>query len=241
MAFFRHFKKESNLPNPHGPLAQSVPSTSIAAANLEVRAVIDMTSSHNSKKRGCYEKYTPEQKAMIGKRAAEHGVASSVRHYIKDFLNLKENTVKERRNAYRLEFKKRVRNRRVFSSVTCIRALYLSLVRSRLLYCSPIWHPHLLTDIRALENVQRRATKFILNDHLTDYRQRLVSLNLLPLMMIFEIIDIIFFIKCLKQPSKRFNILSFVTFCSSQTRSSTYFKPRHLLSRKNYTRHFYFN
>ena len=104
--------------------------------------------------------------------------------------------------------------RRVFSSVTCIRAkkvLYLSLVQSRMLYCSSIWH--LLTDIRALENVQRRATTFILNDHLTDYRQRLVSLNLLPLMMIFEINDIIFFIKCLKQPYKQSNILSFVTFC----------------------------
>ena len=102
---------------------------------------------------------------------------------------------------------------RVISSVTCIRAkkvLYISLVRLRLLYCSPIWHPHLLTDIRALENVQRRATKFILNDHLTDYRQHLVSLNLLPLMMIFGIYDIIFFIKCLKQPSKRFSILNLV-------------------------------
>ena len=60
-----------------------------------------------------------------------------------------------------------------------------------------IWRLHLLTDIRALENVQRRTTKFILNDHLTDYHQRqindhltdyrqcLVSLNLLPLMMIY--------------------------------------------------------
>ena len=133
--------------------------------------------------------------------------------------------------------------RRVFSSVTCTRAkkiLYLSLVRSKLLYCSPIWRPHLLADIKALENVQRRATKYILNDHLMDYRHRLVSLSLLPLMMIFEIKDIIFFIKCLKQPSKWFNILDFVTFCSGHTRSSTYFKLRHSFSRKNYIRHFYF-
>ena len=41
--------------------------------------------------------------------------------------------------------------------------------------------------------------------------------------------------------SKRFNILSFVNFCSSQTRSSAYFKLRHSLSRKNYTCHLYFN
>ena len=80
--------------------------------------------------------------------------------------------------------------RRVFSSASCVRAkrvLYLSLVQSKLLYCSPIWRPHLLTYIRALENVQRRATKFILNDFLSNYRFRLVNLNLLPLMMIFEL------------------------------------------------------
>ena len=48
--------------------------------------------------------------------------------------------------------------RRVLSSVHSPQAkkvLYISLVRSKLLYCSPIWHPHLLTDIKALENIQR--------------------------------------------------------------------------------------
>ena len=39
MALFRYFKREKgNLPDPHGPLARSVPSTSIAAANSEVCA-----------------------------------------------------------------------------------------------------------------------------------------------------------------------------------------------------------
>ena len=71
-ALFRYFKREkNNLPYPHGPLAQSVPSTSIAAANSEVRSVIE---SQNNKKRGQYAKYTPEQKSMIGKRAAVHVV-----------------------------------------------------------------------------------------------------------------------------------------------------------------------
>ena len=128
--------------------------------------------------------------------------------------------------------------RRVFSSVNCVRAkkvLYLSLVRSKLLYCSPIWRPHLLSDVRALENVQRRATKFIVNDSLSNYHLRLVNLNLLPLMMVF---DIICFIKCLKHPSDIFN---YVTFCSSRTRSSTHFKLRHSLAKKNSVRHFYFN
>ena len=68
---FRYFKREKgNLPDPHGPLARSVPSASIAAANSEVSTAID------SGKGGHYEKYTPQQKAMIGKTAAEHGVAT---------------------------------------------------------------------------------------------------------------------------------------------------------------------
>ena len=41
-------------------------------------------------------------------------------------------------------------------------------------------------DIRALENVQRRATKFILNDFLSNYHFRLVNVNLLPLVMILN-------------------------------------------------------
>ena len=35
MALFRYFKREKgNLPDPHGPLARSVPSTSIAGLGL---------------------------------------------------------------------------------------------------------------------------------------------------------------------------------------------------------------
>ena len=68
MALFQYFKREkNNLPDPHGPLAQSVPSI----ANSEVRSVIE---SQNNKKRGQYAKYTPEQKSMIGKRATVHVV-----------------------------------------------------------------------------------------------------------------------------------------------------------------------
>ena len=54
--------------------------------------------------------------------------------------------------------------RRTFHNVHCSQAkkvLYLSLVRSQLLYCSPVWRPHLIKDIVSIENVQRRATKFI--------------------------------------------------------------------------------
>ena len=53
--------------------------------------------------------------------------------------------------------------RRIFSSHVSVSAkcsLYISLVRSKLLYCSPLWHPYLLMDIKCLELVQR----FIMND-----------------------------------------------------------------------------
>ena len=135
--------------------------------------------------------------------------------------------------------------RRVFSSVHCHQAkkvLYISLVRSKLLYCSPIWRPHLLSDIKALESVQRRATTFILNSYDSDYRLRLLSLQLLPLMMILEINDVLFFVKSLKEPTDHFDISRFVTFCSGCTRLASSLKLKHsLVTTNNSTRNFYFN
>ena len=54
--------------------------------------------------------------------------------------------------------------RRFFSAIQCAqskRILYLTLVRPHLLYCSSLWRPYLLSDIRSLKAMQRRATKFI--------------------------------------------------------------------------------
>ena len=48
-----------------------------------------------------------------------------------------------------------------------------------------------------------------------------MNLNILPLTMEYEINDVIFFVKCIKQPSKYFNINDFVSFSSSNTRSSS--------------------
>ena len=114
--------------------------------------------------------------------------------------------------------------RRSFSqsnSVSTKKMLYIALVRSRLLYASPVWRPHLIKDIRQLERIQRRASKFILNDFQSDYKTRLSSLNLLPLMMMFELNDILFFIKNYISPQNCFQITKWFEFISTSTRSST--------------------
>ena len=68
--------------------------------------------------------------------------------------------------------------------------------------------PLLLKDINPIESVQRRATKYILNDYTSDYRSRLVKLNVLPVSMLLELNDICFFIKSLKT-SLRTTLLTF--------------------------------
>ena len=68
--------------------------------------------------------------------------------------------------------------RRHFSiknSVEAKKTLYISIIRSRLTYCSPLWRPDLITYINQLENVQRRATKYILGDYSSDYKSRLIK------------------------------------------------------------------
>ena len=113
--------------------------------------------------------------------------------------------------------------RRTFNSSISVNAkkrLYISLVRSQLTYCSQIWRPQLIRDIKALGKVQRRATKFILNDFTSDYKTRLTRLGLLPLMYYFEYLDITFLLTCLKEPDSNFPIFNYIKFSSSNTRSS---------------------
>ena len=61
------------------------------------------------------------------------------------------------------------------------RQLYLTLVRSNMVYCSQLWRPFLIKDVLCLEKVQRRASKFILYDYSTNYKQHLIKLGILPL------------------------------------------------------------
>ena len=70
--------------------------------------------------------------------------------------------------------------------------LYLTLVHSQLMYCTPIWRPYLHKDIQNIERIQHRATKFILNDYDSNYKTWLLTLKLLPLMYLFELQDTFF-------------------------------------------------
>lgn len=70
--------------------------------------------------------------------------------------------------------------------------LYITLVRSQLEYASNLWSPYTTQKRALIENVQRRATKFILNYSSRDvsYKDRLVKLKLLPLEYRREIADV---------------------------------------------------
>ena len=119
--------------------------------------------------------------------------------------------------------------------------LYISLVRSKLVYGSQLWRPMYIKDIVILERIQRRATRFITNDYVSNYRDRLLSLRMLPLTYTLELLDILFFIKCLKFPDPSFNILDYISFSHSSTRSYTNGKISVRHSRQNGSRHFYFS
>ena len=75
------------------------------------------------------------------------------------------------------------------------RILYLTLIRSGLLYGSTVWYPN--RTCKKLLGVHRRATKYMLNDFESNYKQRLQSSKLLPLVYYKEYRDICFSYKCL--------------------------------------------
>ena len=76
------------------------------------------------------------------------------------------------------------------------RSLYCALVRSKLEYASNVWSPYTIKLKLLVENVQRRATRYILN-YPKDmcYKERLQKINLLPLEFRRGISDLILLFK----------------------------------------------
>ena len=83
-------------------------------------------------------------------------------------------------------------------SLTTRRTIYLTIVRAHLGYATQVWAPQTVEQIRKIERVQRRATKYIL--HLpfnsdVSYKDRLIQCNLIPLTYWHEYLDMAFFFK----------------------------------------------
>ena len=118
MALLKYYKLKEKLPKPDGPLSQSIPSSSILAANEEVSKVGRECSGDDAQaacgKRGAYTKFSTKSRAEIAKYAAEHGVTATVRHFCTNgkYPNLKESSVRTWRNAYtaELEQKRKMRD-----------------------------------------------------------------------------------------------------------------------------------
>ena len=95
------------------------------------------------------------------------------------------------------------------------KTLYIALVILSISYYSQLWRPQLKRDVVSLERVQRRATKFILQDYSSNYKIRLTYLSFLPLMYWFELHNIMFLVTSLKNPSDNFNILDYISYTST--------------------------
>ena len=76
-----------------------------------------------------------------------------------------------------------------------LKPLYISLVRSNLCYASQLWAPQSPTLMLEVENIQRRATRFICKNSELSYKDRLLNLNLLPINYLLEYLDLLFLYK----------------------------------------------
>ena len=108
LKFFKPCRKNScdlPLPDPNSVLKEKVDSSAIEEANKEVSNVI----TDSGGKRKPYLKLMPEQKATIGKYAAENGIVNAIRHFKGEFPgdSLKESTIRGWKKAYILELEMR--------------------------------------------------------------------------------------------------------------------------------------
>ena len=102
------------------------------------------------------------------------------------------------------------------------RSLYLSLVKCHLNYATELWSPSQISLKRKIESVQRRVTRWILQQRKREqsYKDRLVTLNLIPLCYDREIKDLVLFYKALYGYIE-LDISKFVSFVpNGRTRSS---------------------
>ena len=71
-----------------------------------------------------------------------------------------------------------IRRTMQFLDADSFRLLFTALVRPHLEYANSVWNPHLKKHITAIENVQRRATKFVPGLSKLPYKERLQKVKL---------------------------------------------------------------
>ena len=96
---------DHQLPNPRGPLSQRISSAAIASANREVQSLLSKT-----RKRSPYQRYIPEERAVIARFATEHGVPAAVRRYSKYPKKINESTIRVFKKAYLEELSRKRQN-----------------------------------------------------------------------------------------------------------------------------------
>ena len=85
------------------------------------------------------------------------------------------------------------RSSREIQSTTTRRTLYLALVRPHLGYATQVWAPQSIELMRSVEQVQRRATKYVLKlpfQTEISYKERLQLCNFLPMTYWHEYLDL---------------------------------------------------
>ena len=112
-------------------------------------------------------------------------------------------------------------------------SVHLSCSFAPSLLISSMVYTHTFSWTSSVWNLYRRD--LVISNPLLDY---LINLNLLPLMMELEIVDILFLFKCLYFPSDNCNHLQ---FCSLPTRACYNFKLKQRLCKSDFKCSFLFN
>ena len=139
--YFSKKRSEANLPDPRGPLSRKMLPSTIAAANTEVIRVMSGSEaspnlaqclSHQAKKRrGVYNKYTPEFKAKVARYAIENGNCRAARKFSSTEKVIDESSVRGWVTTYKREMERKRKGGEEISAVSllpvakCGRPLFL--------------------------------------------------------------------------------------------------------------------
>jgi hypothetical protein len=92
-------------------------------------------------------------------------------------------------------------------------------VRPLIEYGSALWANQSKKCLKLVEGVQKKATKYILNDFNTTYKERLIQCNILPLSYRYEYLDLVLIYNSMNNLNC-INLSSIVMFANNSTTRS---------------------